>query len=401
MGVELHSTGFSPNRLNMKNYTPPRYWASTALAIALLTLAALPGQAQVKRNQPSPPNSLVRAGQIVLHVPDGMDSTAAQALADSASCKIVMSLPYSPGFYLLQVNSWTRPAGAASLDSVPSDKLLAAIDTLRQTPGVHADPNYVRYAFGSGRARRQTVPKGLPTIPNDPYYPPSIITTSGQKWNYDLVRMPEAWTIQKNVINRPVIVAVEDSGIDPSHPDLKNKLAAGGIDFTPLDSTPPGAPTTVLHDVIGHGTFVAGIIAAETNNALGVASVAGWSRGNVDIRILPVRVLGDDGSGTVATEIVGINYATAQKVDVINFSLGGGGRVQSEEDALIKAYTAGITLVASAGNGAQDPNVGPTAPEYPGAFPEVINVSAVGPTATISLVLAVWQQRCNHRARWG
>ncbi len=120
------------------------------------------------------------------------------------------------------------------------------------------------------------------------------------------------------------------------HPDIKNKLMSAGRDLVndDFDAT----------DDNGHGTYVAGIAGAETNNNSGIAGVA-WNA-----KILPVKVVDKDGSGFYDWIIEGITWAADQGADVINLSLGGEDASQLLVEALKYAYDKQVVIVASAGN---------------------------------------------------
>lgn len=158
-----------------------------------------------------------------------------------------------------------------------------------------------------------------------------------RQWNLSAINADAAHGVTRGEGAR---VAVVDTGIDPAHEDLQGRLLPGR-DFVQNDDVP--------QDGEGHGTHVTGIVVASGGNGIGVGSVAPGAQ------VLPVRVLGDDGSGTDAQVARGIDYATAQNVDVINLSLGGlpldavigGGEFQA---AIQRAVDAGIVVVAAAGN---------------------------------------------------
>ena len=140
-----------------------------------------------------------------------------------------------------------------------------------------------------------------------------------------------------------VIVAVIDTGVDATHPDLTGKVLAGwsSVKKSPL-------PEGGAHDVGGHGTHVAGIIAGSVNNT-GIAGVA------PGVRILPVQVLGDGGNGSDRTVADGIDWAVAQGAQVINLSLGGSVNPFSDGGSrscasVGAAYDADVVVVVAAGN---------------------------------------------------
>jgi subtilisin family serine protease len=166
---------------------------------------------------------------------------------------------------------------------------------------------------------------------------------SAEQWHLDVVRAPEAWQATRG---GATVVAVLDTGVDYGHPDLAGRLLPG-IDLVD-DGTPPD-------DELGHGTLVAGLIAALVDNAVGVAGAA------PDTSILPVRVLDAEGSGDAADVAEGIRYAVGQGARVINLSLAdteqgpGEGTLErlvstEVEEAIREADAAGVVVVAAAGN---------------------------------------------------
>ena len=137
------------------------------------------------------------------------------------------------------------------------------------------------------------------------------------------------------------VIAIVDTGVQASHPDLQGGRLLGGYDFVDGDTTPND-------DVDGHGTHVLGIAGATAGNGIGVSSVAPGAT------LLPVRVLGNDGGGSVADVVKGIDYAVAQGADVINLSLGGEvpliGADAAFDAAIDRALDAGRVVVAASGN---------------------------------------------------
>lgn len=143
-----------------------------------------------------------------------------------------------------------------------------------------------------------------------------------------------AWESAKG--SPDVVIAILDSGVDLEHPDIMNKLVSAGRDFVNDDAS--------ADDDHWHGTHVAGIAAAETNNRTGIAGVA-W-----DCRVLPVKVVDANGEGFYSTLIEGIVWAADNGADVINLSVGGDEAADSLRDALEYAFDKGVVIVASAGN---------------------------------------------------
>ncbi len=159
------------------------------------------------------------------------------------------------------------------------------------------------------------------------------------------------------------IVAIIDTGVQRSHPDLQGGRLLQGYDFVQNDGDP--------QDGDGHGSHVLGIVGASEGNAVGVSSVAPGAR------LLPVRVLDDNGSGFISDVAKGIDYAVAQGAQVINLSLGSEipllGAIGGDEydGAIRRALAAGRVVVASSGNN------GTPACEQPAASEGLICVGAV------------------------
>jgi serine protease len=192
--------------------------------------------------------------------------------------------------------------------------------------------------------------------PNDPDYP--------KQWNLKLVNMPSAW---EKSHGKGVVVAVLDTGIAYEDygdfkevPDLKGIKFVKGYDFVNHTSHP--------NDDHGHGTHVAGTIAQATNNKEGVAGIA------FEAQLMPVKVLDHFGSGNSAAISDAIRWAADNGAQVINMSLGGGGRSAVMEKAVEYARKKGVVVVCAAGNG------GRGIVEYPAAYPGSVAVAAVGPT---------------------
>ncbi len=158
------------------------------------------------------------------------------------------------------------------------------------------------------------------------------------QWGLDMIHADEAHAVTTGA---GAVVAVVDTGVDASHPDLRGRIGPG-IDFVDGDSTP--------QDGNGHGTHVSGIIAADANNGIGVDSVAPGAE------IMPVRVLDASGSGSDSDVAKGIDWAVDHGASVINLSLGGtvptsGLGIQDDISAAVqRAVGRGVVVVAAAGN---------------------------------------------------
>jgi subtilisin family serine protease len=182
---------------------------------------------------------------------------------------------------------------------------------------------------------------------------------AGNQWGIVNVKAPQAWSVARGAA---VTVAVVDTGSDFEHPDLApNLVGLAGSDMTrntayvcPFQKAPKKAKTSsaVAQDDNGHGTHVAGTIAAATNNGVGVAGVAPAAK------VLPVKVLDADGSGSDSGVARGICFAADHGAKVINLSLGfdpvGSILVTTlgndTDDAISYAYARGSAVVIAAGN---------------------------------------------------
>jgi subtilisin family serine protease len=168
--------------------------------------------------------------------------------------------------------------------------------------------------------------------------------------------VPDAWA---SSTGRGRTVAVVDSGVDANHPDLSANVVAG---WDLVDDDP------VANDLDDHGTHVAGTLAA-TRDETGMVGVA------PDARILPLRVLDENGDGLVSDAISAYHLAAERGVAIVNASLGGEGFVQSEYDAI--ASHPEVLFVVAAGNDGQNNDVAAQSPEYPCSY-DLANILCVG-----------------------
>lgn len=157
----------------------------------------------------------------------------------------------------------------------------------------------------------------------------------------------------------PVVVAVVDTGVTTTHPELIGRIAPGGKSF--------GLGVQSIEDTNGHGTSVAMMIAANTNNLFGIAGVSGTN----PVQALPLNVMDSSGSISVSSLIKAVDYAIEQQVDVINMSLGGYQRSKNEKAAYQRAMDAGIVVVAAAGNDGKQEYL------YPASYEGVISVASI------------------------
>lgn len=283
--------------------------------------------------------ALIPSGASAIHLPGGQDIQAHQQ-NNHAPNQILVQFNASVSRADLNEHLDTIKAKErtrierinAVLVDVADGEMENAIDYLRKQPGISAaEPNYIATT--------------LETIPNDPDW--------SLQYGLRNIRAPQGWNYSTGA--GWVTIAIIDSGVDRFHPDLVTKTLAG-YDFVNNDDDP--------QDDYGHGTHVAGIAAAASNNGIGVAGTS-WGA-----QIMPVKVLNASGNGTYANVASGIIWAVDNGAQVINLSLGGPAYSAILESAVEYAYNRGVVLVAASGN------AGGSSVYYPARYTQVIAVGA-------------------------
>lgn len=236
--------------------------------------------------------------------------------------------------------------------SIPAGKTAAqTLAALSQDPNVEwAEENWVVTVpdLFDGRRKAPRRPPGLGFNTNDP--------KGADQWHAPKVNAEQAWQVSKG---EGVVVAVVDTGIDLNHPDLKAQLVPG-YNSLEENSNP--------RDDNGHGTHVAGIVAAIAGNGVGVAGVAPGAK------IMPVRALGDMG-GSAQSVSSAIVWAADHGAQVINLSLGAPQPSKAIGSAVKYAIGKGCAIVAAMGNAGDQGN-----PKmWPASYPGVIAVGALDP----------------------
>jgi len=284
-----------------------------------------------------------------------------QQVAGTTERRMLLRLDNPAPLYQQSLALKTRtPPRFQSLKQQKKYETLLAVKALRRNGQVlNAAPNYRLHAL---------------RVPNDRLYP--------RQWHYPLINLPEAWDITTGSSN--VVVAVIDTGIISNHPDLSGRLVQGydfisdtdvSLDGDGIDNNPEDPGDQSPGGSSFHGTHVAGTIAANSNNDIGVAGV-GWQT-----RIMPLRTLGRAGVGTdysieqamlFAAGLPNDSGQTANPTaDIINLSLGGPRISPGFENVIQQVREAGIMIVAAAGND------GDTTVNFPGALEGVLSVAAV------------------------
>jgi serine protease len=286
-------------------------------------------------------------------------------LKDDATEQDVARLESATGLDLAENSDHSQAARLMRAD-VDADERERALAALRADPAVEAAEAEYLYRLPVDVATRVPEPVGSSEVleppvkglwmPDDPRF--------REQWNFREIGMPKAWDVTRG---KGVVVAVIDTGVafeTDDHgcyqaKDFGRTGFAPGFDFIHDNAHP--------NDDQGHGTHVAGTIAESTNNGEGCAGIA------PEARIMPLKVLSREGSGTLGDIADAIRYAADHGADVINMSLGGPFPSAILHSACQYAHKKGVTIVCAAGNSGQE-GVG-----YPAAFPECIAVSSVGP----------------------
>lgn len=317
-----------------------------------------------------------KEGEILVRFKPTVDDTLIQSLVKSVNGKIILSSrmikePIVPDLFLIKIDN---------------NKFSKILNFLNSRPEVmYAEPNYIWKKVAT---------------PNDPEFSKlwNLHNTGQTGGTSDAdIDAPEAWDKHKG--SKSVIVAVVDTGVDYTHPDLSRNMWRNpgeipgngidddnngvvddvyGINTVGIDPTGPGCggrPTAGdPMDDGGHGTHVAGTIGAYGNNSLGVTGV------NWKISIMAVKFLGADGSGTTDAAILGLQYVKMMKdrgynIIATNNSWGGGSYSRALYDAIQGLMASGILFIAAAGNDALNNDL---EPHYPSSYdlPNIISVAA-------------------------
>ncbi len=267
--------------------------------------------------------------------------------------------------------------------SVPKGRELEKIEALKRNPLVeYAEPNYTVQVANTIAAEPHYSPLPMAVWPDDPYFP----------WNLSNIGAPAAWDITTGSDN--VVIAVIGTGVKLDHPELKDKIWTNsgetGMGANGNDKATNGIDDDkngFVDDVHGwdfvnwhgepqddhwHGTYVASVAAAETNNGTLIAGVS-WGA-----EIMPVKVLDQNGGGSIADINGGILYAADNGAKIINlsFSLTCSNYPHSTQNVVNYAYSKGALIVAGSGDPRVNNPVPPDAYQYPAALDHVVSVAA-------------------------
>ncbi len=238
------------------------------------------------------------------------------------------------------------PAGLERLqETLPAPSLVRL--TLREGLGVEEACALLSRLPMVEAAQPNFVYRAQETVPDDPRY--------GQQWNLRRVRANEAWDTERG--SDAFTLAVIDTGLDYDGAEFASRCVEGH-DFFNNDTDP--------YDDDGHGTAVASVAAAATNNGELVAGMAWYGK------IMPLKALGSDGKGNTSSVAQSIYYAATHGADVVNMSFTSSGDDPGVRSAVSFAVSSGCLLVAAVGNEGSATQL-----DYPAAYPDVIGVGSV------------------------
>ncbi|WP_181391631.1 S8 family peptidase [Methanospirillum lacunae] len=211
---------------------------------------------------------------------------------------------------------------------------------------------------------------GINNIEPDPIRIPDFFSSTpvsnvsiSEQWAFNRTDFPQAWTLLKPGLSSPVSIAIIDTGVDSSHPELKPFINQHGFDW--VDNS------TIMQDVDGHGTYLAGIVCAIVNGDQNSSTER-------NLTIIPERV-GTNATGIYASRsAVAIQHAADNGAKIILMGYGGSGQCPAEEAAISYALSKGSLLIAPAGNEASNEG------HYPSDYDGVISVGSTAKTDGLS-----------------
>ena len=255
--------------------------------------------------------------------------------------QVRLIVTFQPGTTSAHANRVVEAAGGRVVSTIP--QLGARVVELPAVAASRARASWAADARVAGVEEDGLVQ--VDWTPSDPLW--------GYQWEQRQIRMPRSWSITRGT--RTTVIAVVDTGVQPDHPDLEGRLVQGR-DVLNRDRRPA--------DDNGHGTAVAGVVAASASNGIGV------SGGCPRCRVMPIKALDANGSGYWSVAARGIVWAADHGADVINLSFGGPTGGSTLYNAIAYAKSKGAVVVASAGNNNS------TNLFYPAAFDNVISAAA-------------------------
>jgi len=333
-----------------------------------LPCLAFAGEPEPMTTNPAPPSSPpklggkeggrgameFKAGEIIVKFREGVSQTSVRSLLLAEKIDILRE---------------TDKLGITLL-SVPEGQELKKIEELKRNPRVeYAEPNYIVQVANPIATEPHYSPLPMAVWPDDPYF--------SSQWNLAKIEAPAAWDITTG--GDKVVIAVIGTGVSLDHPELQDKIWTnrGETPDNDIDDDGNGFVDDVHgwdfvnwhgepQDDYGHGTFVAGVAAAETNNGILIAGVS-WGA-----EIMPAKVLDQGGGGSIDDVNGGILYAADNGAKIINlgFTLTGSAYSNAVQNVVNYAHSKGALVVAAAGDSPDDSY------QYPAVLDHVISVAA-------------------------
>ena len=338
----------------------------------LLVLLSSPASAQSRSSVDTHPKKVLRGQEIVVSFPSmsGGFSTRASAKISGLTAGSGTRLARSLSEDRLGVFSSSATLGVQGTEPVE----ITAASVQAMCASIRAANTGVDITCEANSLVEANI------TPNDTQY--------GALYGMTRISANLAWDISTGSTSS--VVAIIDTGIDYTHPDLVDNIATNsreipnngvdddangyiddyyGYDFINNDSNP-------LDDHY-HGTHCAGTVGAKGNNSRGVTGV------NWTVKLMPIKVLNASGSGTLASVAAGMNYAVKRGVKIMSMSLGTSSYSSTLQNAVINARNSGVLVVAAAGNSSQDTDL---YPQYPSALPQdnILAIAASNSSDTLA-----------------
>jgi subtilisin family serine protease len=367
-----------------------------ALAITLIFLAAFAGQIRRWQNQPRPiiesrtelapgtPYEVHDGAEVLVRFRPGTTMERMRNISLSLNDRIEDRIESVNGLVVIEDQDGLDAERVAAEYRAMRDLVDYAEPNLKIT----LEPEFEESSYSSGNRAPAELDRYVPSKwPNDPQFTDqwSLENTGqrGGKFKADINALV-AWDKTKG--SEKVVVAVLDSGVDYTHPDLQENIwfRPANVDayvddqLGTVDDLRGFSAVGDLSDPMddnGHGTHCAGIIGAEGDNGMGIAGV------NWKVQIMPLKFIGAGGSGTTKDAIAAINYVIDRKragvnVRIISASWGSTQKSKALEDAIREAGEAGILFIAASGNASANAD---KSPHYPASYelPNIISVAAL------------------------
>ncbi len=277
-------------------------------------------------------NGQIIPGEYIVKFKANSDSDTAISSVNATKVKEIGNT----GMHLIKM----KDTGKVSISSLQSS-LKGKIDWIEQN-------RIMTLSYLDAKPLQENIVSLDDSFPNDPMF--------AKQYAHKVSNSVEGWKLSQG--NSDLVVAIVDTGVDGTHPELKDKIVPG------FDVYNPNTPDSAYKDPQGHGTHCAGIAAATGNNKIGVVGFA------PNVKIQAVRVLDANGSGTYESVAEGIVWAGTHGAKVLSMSLGGPSSSKALDEAVALAIKNDVIVIAAMGNSGNEK------PSYPAAIKGVMAVAA-------------------------